>query len=341
MKLDLGRLRRNDNAESKADGATEKKNKEGFLHDLVTDLRNRRLIPVIAALVLATLAVPILIGGSDSELSGDGEGIVDGSAVDPSDGSELSPAVLSQSPQLRDAARLDSFKRKNPFKQQLTGPPKRVQREIERALRQEELAQSSGGGGGSESSGSGASGSEGGSGRGPTEAPVGSGTEGETGGDPTGGSGDDGSTGGSGDGGSGGGSPGSGGGNDPSNGGNGGDGNDDGGDGGGGTVADAYKVDVRVGVVGNTRQRRGVEEREFIVHGDARLFQFVRQSGRGTEAVFLVSQNAVEVGGEGECTPRGDRCELTLTEGEEHQFRYRRNGKVYRLKLINLRPVTD
>lgn len=275
--------------------------KEGFLQDLVTDLKNRRLIPVIVALVVAIIAVPLLISGPDVEESTEAEAGVGSVALDPAATSEAVPAVLAQQPVLRDTeVRLDNFKKKNPFKQQLTGPTKAEQRAIRKALQQEQQALKAGSGGGA-SGGTGSFGSGDSIGSSSTSA-------GSTSSDSTSTPTDTGGAGGSS----------SGGGQNAEE----------------GVLLLTYEVDVKVGPVGKAREQKGVEQLDFLPNNTTRVFQFVGSDVEGTEATFAVSPDAKQVEGDGSCKPKKGRCELlTLEPGEEHKVRYEPNGKTYRLKL--------
>ena len=90
-----------------------------FLQDIYFDLRERHLLPLVALLVVATIAVPILLGGSsESELSS-----VPGAGPATSSGSEDDQAIVfaKSTPGLRDyRRRLRGIKARNPFIQQYT-----------------------------------------------------------------------------------------------------------------------------------------------------------------------------------------------------------------------------
>ncbi len=98
----------------------------GFASDLYYDLRDRRLLPLIALVVVAIAAVPFLLGGKD-----------EGAYVAPSgtalstlgSGSETSKlTVVEATPGLRDyRKRLADRSPTNPFKQRYTGLPKSAQ----------------------------------------------------------------------------------------------------------------------------------------------------------------------------------------------------------------------
>ncbi|HEY5815817.1 MAG TPA: hypothetical protein VIS95_05695 [Solirubrobacterales bacterium] len=99
-----------------------------FVADLYYDLRDRRLLPLIALVVVAIAAVPILLGGSDSVepppvAVGGGGGAATASA---------SLAVVEAKPGLRDyRKRLGNRTATDPFKQRYTGLPESAQVEVE------------------------------------------------------------------------------------------------------------------------------------------------------------------------------------------------------------------
>ena len=88
------------------------------LNEIGKDLRNQRLLPVIAVLVVAIIAVPMVLkaGGQEpvppTELSVGLEPML-----------ENDPILVADTPELRDFRdRLDSYSKKNPFHQPT--PPK-------------------------------------------------------------------------------------------------------------------------------------------------------------------------------------------------------------------------
>ena len=89
-----------------------------FARDLYRDLRDRRLLPVVALLLVGIVAVPLLIKGGDSGPPPSGAPFAD---ADPFDGAaELRPVVVDDDPGLRNYhERLDGSPSRNPFKQQL------------------------------------------------------------------------------------------------------------------------------------------------------------------------------------------------------------------------------
>lgn len=95
-----------------------------FLLDLYHDLRDRRLLPFVALVLVAIVAVPFLLGGkSDVQVAPDSGGLA---ALGSEKTSKLT--VVEASPGLRDYhKRLSHRKPTDPFKQQYTGLPASAQ----------------------------------------------------------------------------------------------------------------------------------------------------------------------------------------------------------------------
>jgi hypothetical protein len=87
--------------------------------DVYRDLRDRRLLVIAVALILAIVAVPFLVKGDPpAQVDSAASGVV---ITEPS---ELDPVVVAEEVGLRDyRERLDGLHGKNPFEQQLTGSP--------------------------------------------------------------------------------------------------------------------------------------------------------------------------------------------------------------------------
>jgi len=96
-----------------------------FLNDLYYDLRDRRLLPLVALVVVAIAAVPFLLGGEPEKpyVPGPQGGL---SALGSEKASKLT--VVEATPGLRDyRKRLADRSRTNPFKQRYTGLPPSAQ----------------------------------------------------------------------------------------------------------------------------------------------------------------------------------------------------------------------
>lgn len=115
-----------------------------FLTDLYYDLRDRRLLPLIALAFVAILAVPILLGGDSEELQVAPPGGASAGVVPP--GAKASKlTVVEATPGLRDYhTRLGDRSPTNPFKQRYTSLPGSAQ--------VQSIETTSGGGGGDASS---------------------------------------------------------------------------------------------------------------------------------------------------------------------------------------------
>jgi hypothetical protein len=89
----------------------------GFLVDLYYDLDERHLLPVVAILIVAIVAIPLLLSGSSDSEAGDSSaetGATESAASNPKQSAVM---VAKATPRLRDyQRRLDHLKPKDPFK---------------------------------------------------------------------------------------------------------------------------------------------------------------------------------------------------------------------------------
>jgi hypothetical protein len=89
------------------------------LQDLYWDLRDRRLLPLIALVIVAIVAVPFLLGEGEKPV----EKVTPPPSANGSSAREASLTVLPAEPGLREPSkRLAHRSAKNPFKQHFTGP---------------------------------------------------------------------------------------------------------------------------------------------------------------------------------------------------------------------------
>lgn len=87
----------------------------------ISDLRERRLLPIIALLVVCLIAVPFLLGGGGEEAVPPPPSATAG---EPLPGIETRPVVVATPAELRSyKKRLASFRSRNPFHQNLPKPP--------------------------------------------------------------------------------------------------------------------------------------------------------------------------------------------------------------------------
>lgn len=259
-----------------------------MLRDLWRDLRDKRLLPVIALLLVVIVAAPIALGGGDEPDAVDASAEIAAAADAVGEAPEAAPVVLSYVPGIRDHnERLQAFKSRNPFRQQLTGPTKQERKERERA------EQARGGQGdlfeqASDQAGEATSAVAGGAESAPGTAPAGNG-------------------------------------------------------GGEAEVVEeailyTWEVDVTVGPVGDTKQRAGVRQGEFLPGDKRAVVMFVSANADKGEALFYVSRDVTATSGKGRCLPNRKACEfLLLKQGQEHRFDYEPDGRTYRLKLTDVK----
>lgn len=138
------------------------------VNDLYLDLRDKRLLPLVILLVAMLVAIPFLLGGGAEAPPPPASSAGSAAAGDAESAAQLTPFVTSEVPGIREFdKRLDSFQRRNPFKQQLTGPSKGQQKALEQAedtLKSIEDSISAGGadlGGGTDATSTGDAGTDG------------------------------------------------------------------------------------------------------------------------------------------------------------------------------------
>lgn len=94
-----------------------------FLSDLYWDLRDRRLLPLVALVVVAIVAVPFLLGGKSAESPGPAQLAVTPPAVESGAASSSKLVAVEAKPGLRSYhKRLAHRSPTNPFKQRYTAP---------------------------------------------------------------------------------------------------------------------------------------------------------------------------------------------------------------------------
>jgi hypothetical protein len=92
-----------------------------FAGDVIYDLRNRHLLPVVVMLVVAIIAVPVLVSPSSSNDSSASLGL--GAQASAVSTPESENAVVAYHPGIRNfKERLNDLSAKDPFRQQFTGP---------------------------------------------------------------------------------------------------------------------------------------------------------------------------------------------------------------------------
>ncbi|MGI8460958.1 MAG: hypothetical protein ACR2OC_04855 [Solirubrobacterales bacterium] len=91
------------------------------IHDLYSDMRDRRLLPLVAVLLVAIVAVPVLLK-TEPTPPPTADPAAEAAALDTSD-IPTAPAVLASNPGLRDyRERLEALREKNPFAQDFKIP---------------------------------------------------------------------------------------------------------------------------------------------------------------------------------------------------------------------------
>lgn len=274
--------------------------------DVYRDLQDRRLLPVAVLLAIGIVAAPFLLASEDSSPVPEG-GSTSAALLEATDPApEAQPVVLTEVPGLRDfRQRLDAFRSKNPFRQQLTSPPRSVDQAQQDAEVTLEPSDSSSGGGGTDASSvedTIASTSTSGSGSTSTSTSTTDEPVSTDGGTKDGSSGD-------------------------------------------GEVKVETKfftleIDVRIGPAGETKKKKGLRPGAFLPKLEKPLLQFISGDSEGSKAVFATTRNVFDKQGDGRCEPKKSQCDfLLLEEGQTATFMYRPEGRRYRLELRKVRVV--
>lgn len=267
------------------------------------DLRDRHLLPVVALLIVAIIAVPMLLGGSsrDTVSLQSSAALSTGSDLAP----EASPVVLTEVPMLRDFyERLDMKEARNPFRQQYAAVPD---------TKLEDAA------GGTDAT------------DGPLAGVVGDvGEDGDVGGvdgienpienpidpslpappdvpeDPAEDDPDDPVA-------------------PPED---------------VGPTVITFQIDVRVGSVGATKKQEGVKSLEYLPGDTSPVVQYITSDLDGTRASFVVNNGVTGSEGTGSCAPDPESCQFLFLEvGQEQRLYYEPADKVFRLKLTRITRV--
>jgi hypothetical protein len=279
-----------------------------FLINLYRDLQDRRLLPLVAVLVVAIPALPIALSQDTEAPPPAPPPAVAGEKEIPT-----LPAVLASDPGLRDyRERLESLDSKDPFTQRFSGPSEKAAE----AASVSKVEAPSGGSGGFAAPPAGAIG-------GPSTDPIGA-TSASTS-TSTGGSTSTSTSGSTVSGSSGGGSQ-----------------------GGGGTTSQwfTYRIDVTTGRAGDAEERKDVKRGTVLPSQSNPVALYLGTGEGGNRAQFLVSGDVVRTHGEGKCLPSPSDCQiLTLKPGQERRFDFAPRGEpdtfVIKLDAIRLVEVDE
>ena len=99
------------------------------------------------------------------------------------------------------------------------------------------------------------------------------------------------------------------------------------------------RVDVMVGIQGDTRSRKNVKPMTVLPNNDTPVAAYLGTDEAGKRAAFAVSSDVSSVGGDGACVPSPGCLFLTLEKGETATFDYEPDGQTYELTLRAIRNV--
>ena len=282
--------------------------------DVFYDLRDRRLLPLLALIVVAIFAVPIVLSGGSEEIEAPAPGV---GATAPGASSSAAPAaqltVVESTPGLRDyRKRLRSRTPNDPFEQKFSGPAGSAQLNPQTTT---EETSSGDGGGGSSSPVVDVTDFSGGSTTTATPPPSG----GSSGGD-------SGSSGGSS------GSSGSGDDAEPQG------------------VLFTFAADVRLShteenekgkqVMGEPTTRKGVLPTTPLPGEKAPVITYMGAASGGEKALLMVSNHVTSVFGDSKCLSGTDTCQLLEVEtGFPQTFVYGENDVRYKVVVLKIEAV--
>lgn len=269
---------------------------------LLDDLRDRRLLPIVALLIAGIVAVPFLIR-SDTEPVTPTTAL--GAAIE--DAPELDSVVAAEPQLLRDfRVRLDGSRSKNPFKPVV---PFDAGTDVTQGLPSGELET---GGADATATGpttpdsSGTPSPTGNTGN-TTPAEAGDGTD-DSGSDEPDGDGDDPAP-----------QP-----KPPKE------------------SLLTYEIDIRVSEDGGGKSKKmnGVQSLAFIPGDNRPVIQYITSDIGGTRSSFVVSNAVIGARGDGQCAPAPDACQfLFLEPGQSENLTYDPNGKTYRVELLRIHRI--
>lgn len=97
-----------------------------------------------------------------------------------------------------------------------------------------------------------------------------------------------------------------------------------------------WTIDAKAGVVGEAKEKNGVEMLDFLPGESHPAVQFIRGVGESS-AVFVVSRSVGDTHGDGKCRPHPDDCQfLALDVGESRTLEYEPDGLQYKIKLTGV-----
>ena len=99
----------------------------------------------------------------------------------------------------------------------------------------------------------------------------------------------------------------------------------------------AFRVDVEVGRVGDTKRRASVKLLTVLPSKGKPIAMYLGASENGKSATFLVSEEVSETRGDGSCMPSASGCEfVTLKQGEQQRFEYGADSEDFVLKVVDI-----
>ena len=104
----------------------------------------------------------------------------------------------------------------------------------------------------------------------------------------------------------------------------------------------SYEIDAEAGVVGKEKKLAGLESLDFLPGDKNPVLQYVASTTNGKKASFVVSSGIVRVVSDGRCAPSPENCRfLQLKVGQDAQLDYGDGGSLYRVQLLGITRRLD
>jgi hypothetical protein len=104
-------------------------------------------------------------------------------------------------------------------------------------------------------------------------------------------------------------------------------------------IAYVYVADVTFERQGRSRRIRALRRLDMLPSEHSPLFIFMGVSVRGTRAVFLTDSTLRSTAGEGRCNPGGPQCGVLSLEAGEEELLVGEDGTTYLLRIEQIRRV--
>lgn len=102
----------------------------------------------------------------------------------------------------------------------------------------------------------------------------------------------------------------------------------------------AWRASVKVGESGHLKDRPEVQRLALLPSEGKPVVTFLGATEDGSQALFLVSSDVDDVGGDGRCLPSHSSCRyVVMSKGDKTSFHYAPNNTRYNLVLVDIHAV--